>query len=232
MSKSSKKKRHPEKERKASQAAAVVEPAGRLVAIEGAAGHDLEAEAQRLARIGGRGNDAIGWSCFDASNTFYELRLRKSKHLTPTPRTLLLLYVSDLLFRLRWEIRPALAEGRTVIAAPYVETAVGFGVAAGLPQDWLRELFRFAPRPEARFRLKEKGKLREKEKNPKAAPGFVEFCCASLTAASGDWNAAAIRRGLLRHLDDLEGKGEIRKIGKKLPKALTGKAHAAITAAH
>ena len=40
---------------------------------------------------------------------------------------LLLLYAADLAFRLRWEIRPALAEGYTVVAAPYVETAVAFG---------------------------------------------------------------------------------------------------------
>ena len=42
------------------------------------------------------------------------------------PRTLLLLYAADLAFRLRWEIRPALAEGHTVIAAPYLDTAFAF----------------------------------------------------------------------------------------------------------
>ena len=49
----------------------------------------------------------------------------------PSARTLLLLYAADLAFRLRWQIRPALAEGRTVVAAPYVDTAVAFGRAAG-----------------------------------------------------------------------------------------------------
>ena len=51
----------------------------------------------------------------------------------PSARTLLLLYAADLAFRLRWEIRPALAAGRTVVAAPYVDTAVAFGRAAGVP---------------------------------------------------------------------------------------------------
>ena len=63
----------------------------------------------------------------------------------PSARTLLLLYAADLAFRLRWEIRPALAEGRTVVAAPYVDTAMAFGRAAGVPVGWLTNLFRFAP---------------------------------------------------------------------------------------
>jgi hypothetical protein len=63
----------------------------------------------------------------------------------PSARTLLLLYAADLAFRLRWEIRPALAEGRVVVAAPYVDTAVALGRAAGLPSGWLTNLFGFAP---------------------------------------------------------------------------------------
>jgi hypothetical protein len=64
----------------------------------------------------------------------------------------LLLYAADLAFRLRWEIRPTLADGRAVVAAPYVDSAVAFGRAAGLKAGWLANLFRFAPRPaERRF---------------------------------------------------------------------------------
>ena len=64
---------------------------------------------------------------------------------TPSARTLLLLYAADLAFRLRWEISPALDEGRLVIAAPYVATPMALGQAAGLDPDWLADLFRFAP---------------------------------------------------------------------------------------
>ena len=46
--------------------------------------------------------------------------MAKGKRGYAPPQTLVLLYASDLLFRLRWEIRPALAEGRTVVVAPYV----------------------------------------------------------------------------------------------------------------
>ena len=58
--------------------------------------------------------------------------LGKRKHRTASPRTLLLLYAADLAFRLRWEIRPALDAGQTVIAAPYLDTAFAFGRACGL----------------------------------------------------------------------------------------------------
>src|SRR5215471_15828866 len=107
-------------------------PGGRLYALDGAHGPSLIEEAPRLARECGRKNPA--WSLFDASNTFHELGMAKAKTLTPTPRTLILLYASDLLFRLRWEIEPTLQEGRDVVAAPYVETAIAFGIAAGLPK--------------------------------------------------------------------------------------------------
>ncbi len=189
-----------------------------MIALEGTRGKDLYEAAQRLERLGGDGDDAAGFSRWDASNTFYELSMGKARKLMATPRTLVLLYVSDLLFRLRWEIKPALAEGRTVIVAPYVETAIGFGLAAGLPKDWLRELFSFVPKPAAVYRLKEKAKSGNKRE--KAADGFIEFCADSLAATSPDWSPAALRADILEYFDELEEKDEIRRLGKKSPKGL------------
>jgi hypothetical protein len=83
---------------------------------------------------------------------------------------LLLLYAADLAFRLRWEIRPALAKGRIVIAAPYIETAVAFGRAAGVPGGWVRNLFAFAP-PAVESRRVDAASART------YAQGFVEFGC-------------------------------------------------------
>src|ERR1043165_2370104 len=126
---------NPEKKKKPkrkSKQAAESGPAGRLISLDGANGPALVEESPRLARMCDSKDPA--WSLWDASNTFHELGMAKAKTLTPTPRTLILLYASDLLFRLRWEIEPALKEGRTVVAAPYVETAMAFGVAAGLPK--------------------------------------------------------------------------------------------------
>jgi hypothetical protein len=123
---------------------------GRLVAVEAARGQDAErgAEAVRAALARPRHGVRAGISHWDASGTFYELRLAGRKAVVLSPRTLLLLYASDLAFRLRWEIEPAIASGQVVIAVQYVETAIAFGETAGLPRAWIAELLRFAPRPD------------------------------------------------------------------------------------
>jgi thymidylate kinase len=218
MSKSGKRKDKVRKEKTKAKGKAASK--GRLVALDGMKGRKLEQAAQHLVNLLSRAHDGAGWSRWDASNTFYELRLGKAKHYAPPPRTLLLLYASDLLFRLRWEIRPALAEGRTVVAAPYLETAIGFGVASGLSLDWLQELFSFAPKAEASFRVKESKMFKEKAKRKKAANGFVEFCFNTLAATYPNWDMTELYTGVRQYLDTLEEKEEIRRLGKKLPKSL------------
>jgi len=198
-------------------------PRGRLIALDGTNGVMLRSEAERLARLCCGAADPA-WSLWDASNTFYELRMAKAKNLTPTPRALMLLYASDLLFRLRWEIEPTLQEGRTVVAAPYVASAMAFGVAAGLPKEWSEELFSFAPKPEASFRLKEKKKGKEKKKDGDGEPGFVEFFCASLARHYPGWETAEVRREMLKYLKSLEERARIHEFGNKpyhIKRALT-----------
>src|SRR5215467_7030010 len=91
-------------------------------------------------------------------------------------RTIVLLYAADLFFRLRWEIAPALEEGKCVVAAPYIETAMAFGSFMDLPKKWLHEVFRFAPKPAESFRLNGavSGRL------PAPTTGFIEFCSDTL----------------------------------------------------
>ena len=219
------KKDEPKKPKPKNKKAACQPKRGRLIALDGTSGPVLAEEAQRLARL--CGEDA-GWSLFDASNTFHELGMTKSKTLTPTPRVLVLLYVSDLLFRLRWEIEPALQEGQSVVAAPYVQTAVAFGVAAGMSGEWLEELFSFAPAPAATFRLKEKkkaksdGKKGDRKRSDTDAAGYFEFCSTALTRSMPGWNAAEVRAGMIDYFKKLEESNDIRKFGKKAPKDLAG----------
>jgi len=143
-------------------------PKPRLIAVEGVDGASVIAAARRAVDAPPRG----GISHWDASGVFQDLVVAEAAAGKPSPRTLLLLYAADLAFRLRWEIRPALAEGRTVVAAPYVETAIAFGRAAGIPAGWLTNLFRFAPRAtERRFATMA---LRRSGKD---VDGFVGFVC-------------------------------------------------------
>lgn len=120
-------------------------PPGTLIAVEGLHGAAVRTAANAvLAGIDRRKRGGI--SSWDASGVFEELVVAGDEAGLASARTLLLLYAADLAFRLRWEIRPALAEGRVVVAAPYVETAVAFGRAAGVKASWLTNLLLFAPR--------------------------------------------------------------------------------------
>lgn len=157
-----------------------VKPAVRaqLIAVDGVNGREIQRRAESVRRKMRRKSDVhAGISRWDASGVFYELRAAGKKALTLTPRTLLLLYASDLAFRVRWEIGPALDAGQTVIAAPYVDTAIAFGQAVGLPRKWVEELVRFTPPADARISV---GSAK-KRKFPKgrAMNGFIEFATAA-----------------------------------------------------
>jgi thymidylate kinase len=228
MSKPAKKKKDRSSAKTRKPKTARAKPKGRLLTLDGTIGRELERGVEQMMELLGGASNSTGCSKWDASNTFYELRMGKAKRLAPPPRALLLLYAADLFFRLRWEIRPALEEGYTVLAAPYLETAVAFGLAAGISKEWLDELFSFAPKPEACFRIKEKAKVKGKRKNKDkdgrpAAGGFVEFGEKSLAASFPNLDAAELRRRTLAHFDNLEAQGDIKRLGKKLPKTLAKK---------
>jgi hypothetical protein len=148
-------------------------PQAELIAVDGVDAAAVLADARAALEGPARG----GISLWDASGVFQELAVADETAGSPSARTLLLLYAADLAFRLRWQIRPALAEGRTVVAAPYVETAMAFGRAAGLDSAWLSNLLRFAPRAKTRrfvHRTQTRGK--------RAKDGFVGFSCDRLAA--------------------------------------------------
>jgi hypothetical protein len=144
-----------------------------LIAVDGVDAAAVLAEARAALGSPSRG----GISKWDASGVFQELAVADAAAGAPSARTLLLLYAADLAFRLRWQIRPALAEGRTVVAAPYVDTAKAFGRAAGLKPAWLENLFRFAPRSRNRRFVHPRGARAAAVKD-----GFIGFSCARMAA--------------------------------------------------
>jgi hypothetical protein len=139
--------------------------APKLIAVDGVSGRALTAAARRLAP--GKTARVSRW---DASGVFEQLVVDADAEVSLSPRLLLLLYAADLAFRLRWEIDPMLAAGHSVVAAPYVDTAVAFGRACGLPPAWLKRLFSFAPKPGAQHVVGAAAAAR-------GADGFVEFGC-------------------------------------------------------
>jgi hypothetical protein len=165
---------------------------GALIAVDGV---DLAA-VLAAARAALASQPRGGISRWDASGVFQDLAVAEAEAGTPSARTLMLLYAADLAFRLRWQIRPALADGRIVVAAPYVDTAAAFGRAAGLPAGWLASLFRFAPRPSERRVALPPGRKRALA----IEDGFVGFSCDRLAGVS---SKAARRRLIERTMEYL-----------------------------
>ena len=170
-----------------------------LIALEGN-GPPLGTAARELLRALKRGKRVGGISKWDASGIFYEIQRGDMDLPAPSARTLLLLYSADLVFRLRWEVQPFLDESKCVIVAPYVQTAMAFGKASGLPGKWMRELFSFAPEPDASYRIPDVSGVAAW--HGKASAGFLEFCCSAVPHASRA-NAHETRARAKAYLDSI-----------------------------
>jgi hypothetical protein len=158
---------------------------GLLVAVEGL-GERAWAKAAR-EELGGVPRAARGGvSLWDASGVFGDLVVANDDAGHPSARTLLLLYAADLAFRLRWEIGPVLQKNRCVIAAPYVATALAFGRASRVDEEWLTNLFLFAP-VAARTRTIDTAQAASEQ------AGFVDFVCARLARRPGGPRRRALR---------------------------------------
>ena len=174
---------------------------GVLVACDGTRAQDLRDDLTRLLRAL-RGHDVRGViSRWDASGLFQELQVSKRRRRRLSPRALILLYAADLAFRLRWEIEPAMAQGRLVIAAPYTATAVAFGAAVGLPRRWVEGVLRFAPRPTVSVCVRER--KRSSAWTAKPQSGFAEFGAATLDTGNPRLDVRTLRRPMIITLDAL-----------------------------
>jgi hypothetical protein len=201
---------------------------GRLIAIDGSRGKDTDSAAAALIKALKAKRVECALSRFDASGLFGELAAGARGDRQISARTLTLVYAADLAFRLRWEIRPVLEAGGVVIAAPYVETAVAFGIACGLREDWIRELLRFAPKPSLRARAEER-KINKGWK-PRLDRGFAEYSAGMLEASSPKLASKSARREAVALLNRPRGRKVYRLSAKgvdALVTAVTGSLRAA-----
>jgi hypothetical protein len=189
-----------------------VSTVGKLLAVDGVSGVAIMSAAHAKLKLSmGNRPQRGGISRWDASGLFQDLLVAPEPAGAPSPRTLLLLYASDLAFRLRWEIQPALADGRLVVAAPYVQTAIAFGRAAGLPGGWLVDLFRFVP-PASDYRYVASTPGR----SATASDGFVEFGCAQLAGRVLGLTRAELVARTRAHLSAAEKRAKHRRQRSRL----------------
>jgi len=192
-------------------------PRGHLVAVDGSRGKDVSSAADALAgRLRRRGVECV-ISRWDASGLFGELAQAGRPGRQVSPRTLSLVYAADLAFRLRWEIRPTIETGGVVIAAPYVETAVAFASACGLPASWLRDLLRFAPAPDVRGIVLE----RKSDRGWKARldRGYGEYGAALFEEATADFKSKRTRHAMIEALGADRGRKVFQLSGKGIEQA-------------
>jgi hypothetical protein len=175
---------------------------GRLISIDGSRGKDVTRAALAAAEALKRKGVECAISRWDASGLFTDLAAGGDRSISI--RTLSLVFAADLAFRLRWEIRPVLEAGGVVIAAPYVDTAVAFGVAFGLDDEWLRLLMRFAHPADFRGRAAER-----KVKRPltqRIDRGYTEFGALMLEAAAPKRVSKAARGRMMALLEEVRGR--------------------------
>ena len=167
---------------------------GRLIAIDGAHGGDVADATKALYNALIEREAAAGISRWDASGLFGDVVSAPAHQRDLSPRTLVLLYAADLAFRVRWEIMPSLQQSMIVVAAPYVATAITFGLASGLSSEWLGTLFRFAPLPARTLVLREPKTARTWKRIPER--GFGE-CCTTLLEATPEGFARKKTRAVM-----------------------------------
>jgi dTMP kinase len=124
---------------------------GRLIIVEGIDGSGKSTQIRLLQRY----LQARGFCvCFTEWNSAELVKAttkkgKKKRALTPT--TFCLLHATDFAHRLLSNILPPLKAGMIVLADRYVFTAFARDVVRGCDREWVRKVYRFAPRPDVSF---------------------------------------------------------------------------------
>jgi len=122
--------------------------AGKLIVVEGIDGSGKSTQLSLLHRwLLSRGYKVFFTEWNSSVLVRRSMRRGKKKDLL-TPTTFSLLHAVDFADRLTYGIIPPLKAGMVVLADRYVYTAFARDVARGVHPDWVRAVYRFAPRPD------------------------------------------------------------------------------------
>jgi len=121
---------------------------GKLIVVEGIDGSGKSTQLSLLYRwLLSRGYKAFLTEWNSSVLVRRSMRRGKKKDLL-TPTTFSLLHAVDFADRLTYKIIPPLKAGMVVLADRYVYTAFARDVARNVHPDWVRAVYRFAPRPD------------------------------------------------------------------------------------
>ena len=123
---------------------------GVFIVFEGIDGSGKSTHIEALAEeLKGRGYNVLQTSepSKDRIGNFIRRYAERNDHRL-TPETEALLFAADRFEHVMTVVEPALKRGRIVISDRYLYSSLAYQGAGGLDLDWIREMNRFAPKPD------------------------------------------------------------------------------------
>ncbi len=124
---------------------------GKLVVVEGIDGSGKSTQLSLLSQWMNSMGVAVAFSEWNSSPLVKETTKRGKKKQAFTPTTFSLIHATDFADRLERYIVPMLKAGAVVCADRYAYSAFARDVARGVNPSWVRNLYRFAVRPDVAF---------------------------------------------------------------------------------
>jgi dTMP kinase len=124
---------------------------GRLIIVEGIDGSGKSTQLSLLSRWLRSQSYAVAFSEWNSSPLVRQTTRRGKKKEMFTPTTFSLIHATDFADRTESYIYPLLKAGAIVCADRYAFTAFARDVARGVSRSWVRNLYRFAVRPDLAF---------------------------------------------------------------------------------
>jgi dTMP kinase len=127
---------------------------GRLIVVEGIDGSGKSTQISLLAQWLRLRGFAVAFSEWNSSPLVHETTRRGKKKEMFTPTTFSLIHATDFADRLERYILPLLKAGAVVCADRYAYTAFARDAVRGVDPAWVRNLYRFAIKPNLAFYFK------------------------------------------------------------------------------
>jgi len=124
---------------------------GKLIVVEGIDGSGKSTQISLLSRWLRSTGYAVAFSEWNSSPLVRQTTRRGKKKEMFTPTTFSLIHATDFADRLESYILPLLKAGAVVCADRYAYTAFARDVARGVSRRWVRNLYRFAIKPDLSF---------------------------------------------------------------------------------
>ena len=127
---------------------------GRLIVVEGIDGSGKSTQISLLSQWLRRRGFAVAFSEWNSSPLVRETTRRGKKKEMFTPTTFSLIHATDFADRMERYILPLLKAGAVVCADRYAYTAFARDAVRGVDPAWVRNLYRFAVKPNLSFYFK------------------------------------------------------------------------------